>query len=81
MSERIAQELGDTYCIVDKRSTGNLDPSIVQTKNGRYMLRSKCPVCGKTKTRFIKKQEASGLLSMLGIRIPLANVPGLNLLF
>ena len=62
MSARIAQELGDTYCIVDKRKTGNLDPTIVQTKNKRYMLKSRCPVCGKTKTRFIKKQEASGLL-------------------
>ena len=81
MSARIAQELGDTYCIVDKKKTGNLEPTVVQTKNGRYMLKSKCTVCDKTKTRFIKKQEASGLLSMLGIKTPLANVPGLNLLF
>ena len=81
MSARIAQELGDTYCIVDKRKTGYLDPTIAQTKNGRYMLKSKCPVCGKTKTRFIKEQEASGLLLMLGLKTPLANVPGLNLLF
>ena len=81
MASRLSEQLGDTYCIVDKRKTGNLDPGIVQTKNGRYMLKSKCPVCGKTKTRFIKKQEASGLLSMLGIKTPLSKVPGLNLLF
>ena len=81
MTPKIVQELGDTYCIVDKRKTGNLDPQVVQTKNGRYMLKSKCTVCGKTKTRFIKQQEASGLLSMLGINTPLARVPGLNLLF
>ena len=81
MADRVAQQLGETYCIVDKKKTGNLDPTIAQTKNGRYILASKCPVCGKNKTRFIKKQEASGLLSMLGIKTPLANVPGLNLLF
>ena len=33
MSSRIDQKLGDTYCIVDKRKTGNLNPSVVQTKN------------------------------------------------
>ena len=61
--------------------TPNLDPTSVQTKNGRYMLKSKCAVCGKTKTRFVKAQEASGLLSMLGVKTPLSMVPGLNLLF
>ena len=81
MSERALKAIGDTYCIVDKRKTPNLEPVIVQTKNGRYMLKSKCAVCGKIKTRFIKAQEASGLLSMLGLKTPLANVPGLNLLF
>ena len=74
------QELGDTYCIVDRKKTGNIDPKVVQTKNGRYMLKSKCTVCGNTKTRFIKAQEASGLLSMLGLKTPLAKIPGLNLL-
>ena len=81
MASKIAQSIGDTYCIVDKKKTENLNPEIRQTKNKRYMLRSTCPVCGKIKTRFIKAQEASGLLSMLGIKTPLANVPGLNLLF
>ena len=81
MSSRIAEQLGDTYCIVDKKKTSNLNPSVVQTKNGKYMLKTKCAVCGNTKTRFIKKQEASGLLSMLGIKTPLSRFPGLNLLF
>ena len=81
MADKVAQRLGETYCIVDKKKTGNLDPSVVRTKNGRAMLVSKCPICGKKKTRFLKEQEASGLLSMLGIKTPLANVPGLNLLF
>ena len=32
-------------------------------------------MCGGTKSRFIKNQEAKGLLSNLGIRTPLSKVP------
>ena len=81
MATRLVEALGPTYCIVDKRKTGNLYPTIAETKNGRPILVSKCPICQKKKTRFIKKQEASGLLSSLEIKTPLAYVPGLNLLF
>ena len=42
----------------------------VKTRNGKIMLSSNCAVCGSKKSRFIKEQEASGLLSSLGIRIP-----------
>ena len=34
------------------------------------MLSSKCAVCDSKKSRFIKEQEASGLLSSFGIRTP-----------
>ena len=36
---------------------------------------SKCALCGSKKSRFIKNQEAKGLLSNLGIRTPLSKVP------
>ena len=39
------------------------------------MLLSKCAICGGKKSRFIKNQEAKGLLSNLGIRTPLSKVP------
>ena len=39
------------------------------------MILSKCTVCGGKKTRFIKNQEAKGLLSNLGLRTPLSKVP------
>ena len=39
------------------------------------MLLSKCPICGSKKSRFLKKQEASGILSSLGLRTPLSKVP------
>ena len=35
------------------------------------MLLSKCTVCDSKKSKFIKEQEASGLLSSLGIKTPL----------
>ena len=36
---------------------------------------SKCAVCNNKKSRFIKEQEASGLLSTLGINTPLSKIP------
>ena len=39
------------------------------------MLILKCAKCENEKSRFIKKQEATGLLSNLGFRIPLSKVP------
>ena len=36
---------------------------------------SKCATCGSKKSRFIKNQEAKGLLSNLGLRTPLSKVP------
>ena len=38
------------------------------------MLLSKCVKCGSKKSRFIKNQEAKGLLSNLGNRAPLSKV-------
>ena len=43
------------------------------------MLSSNCAVCGSKKSKFIKEQEASGILSSLGIRTPLTQVPLLGL--
>ena len=48
------------------------------------MLKSTCSVCGNKKSRFVKKkkkQEAKGIISSLGIKIPLSKIPGLNILF
>ena len=36
---------------------------MLKTINGRLMLSSKCAVCGSNKSRFVKKQEAKGLLN------------------
>ena len=44
-------------------------------------MQSKCVVCGIKKSRFMKEQEAKGLLSSLGIKTPLNKIPLLNVLF
>ena len=39
------------------------------------MTLPKCVVCGSKKSRFIKKQEANGILSNLGLKTPLSKIP------
>ena len=39
------------------------------------MLLPKCAVCDSKKSKFVKEQEASGLLSSLGIKTHLNKVP------
>ena len=70
-----------TYCIKCRNVTENIDPKMVRTKNNRLVLQSKCSACGIKKSRFVKEQEAKGLLSNLGIRTPLSKIPLLNVLF
>ena len=61
-----------TYCLYCKKETENVNPNVVKNRKGRIMLLSKCSVCGKGKSRFLKLQEASGLLSSLGLnKIPI----------
>ena len=45
------------------------------------MMQSSCANCGSKKSRFIKDQQAMGILSNLGIKTPLSKVPLLNILF
>ena len=39
------------------------------------MILSTCTICGGKKLKFIKEQEAKGLLSNLGLRTPLNKIP------
>ena len=70
-----------TYYVKCKKDTENIDPKIVRTKNDRLIMQSKCSICGIKKSRFIKEQQAKGLLSNLGIKTPLSKIPLLNVLF
>ena len=70
-----------TYCVKCRKKTENLNSKIFKTKNGRLIMQSKCTKCGNKKSRFVKGQEAKGLLSKLGIKAPLSRIPLLNVLF
>ena len=49
--------------------------NVLKTKKERMVLSSNCEVCGSKTSRFIKQQEAIGLLSSLGIRTPSNKIP------
>ena len=61
-----------SYCLKCRKNTENINPRVSKTSNGRTMVLSKCAICGSKKSRFIKNQEAKGLFSSLGFRIPLS---------
>ena len=44
----------------------NKNQKVFKTKNERLILKSICSVCNNKKSRFISKNEGSGLLSSLG---------------
>ena len=64
-----------SYCLKCKKDTENINPRVSKTSNNRTMMLSKCAICSSKKSRFIKNQEAKGLLGNLGIRTPLNKVP------
>ena len=64
-----------SYCLKFTENTEGIDPKVSATSNGRTMVLSKYAKCGSKKSKFIKKQEAKGLLSNLGIRTPLSKIP------
>ena len=62
-------------CLKCRKNTKNINPRVSNTSNGRTMVLSKCAICGSKKSRFIKNQEAKGLLSNLSVKPPLSKVP------
>ena len=64
-----------SYCLKRRKDTENINAKVSKTSNNRIMVISKCAICGSKKSRFIKNQEAKGLLSNLSIRTPLSKVP------
>ena len=62
-------------CLKCRKDTENINPKVSNTSNDRKTILSKCAVCSSKKSRFIKDQEAKGLLSNLGVRTPLSKVP------
>ena len=64
-----------SYCLKCKINTESIDPKVSATSNGKTTVLSKCAICGSKKSKLIKKDEAKGLLSILGVRTPLSKIP------
>ena len=67
-----------SYCFKCRRNTKSINPKVLKTINGKAIILSTCAICGSKKSKFIKQQEAKGLLSNLGIRTPLNKIPVLG---
>ena len=63
------------YSLKCKKDAENINSKVSKTDNNRTMILSNCAKYGSKKSRFIKNQEAKGLLSNLGIKTPLSKVP------
>ena len=70
-----------TYCVKCRKNTENLNPKVFKTKNGRLIVESKCTECGIKKSILVREQEGKCLLSNIGNKTPLSEVPLLNILF
>ena len=57
-----------SYCLKCRKDTENINSKVSKTSNGKLMLLSNCAICNSKKLRFLKNQEAKGLLSNLGIK-------------
>ena len=62
------------YCLRCKKNTENINSRVSKTSNNKTMLLAKYAICGRKKSRFIREQEASGLLSSLVLKTPLSKI-------
>ena len=58
----------ETYCLVCRYYTKDNNPKIVRNRQNRLMIQSNCANWCSKKSRFIKEQQAMGILSNLGIK-------------
>ena len=68
-----------SYCLKCTKNTESIpkfqNPKVSKTTKGKTMILSKCAICGSKISKFLKEQQAKGLLSNLGIRTPLNKIP------
>ena len=64
-----------SYRLKCKKNTESINPKVSKTTDGKMMILSKCAICGSKKSKFIKEQQAKGLLSNLDIRTLLNKIP------
>ena len=67
-----------SYCFKCRKNTESINPKVPKTTNGKAIILSTCAICCSKKSKFIKQQEAKGLLSNLGLKTPLNKIPVLG---
>ena len=67
-----------SYCLKCRKNTEIINPKVSKIRNDKTIVLSECAICGSKKSKFIKEQQAKGLLSNLGIRTPLNKIPVLG---
>ena len=71
-----------TYCLkCQKKKYKKCEFKSIKNKNEKNNLSSKCAICQSRKSRFMKEQEAKGLLSGSGIKTPQSNIALLGNIF
>ena len=65
----------------DRKNRKNKKTRFAKTNKEKLVILSKCVVCDTEKLRFIKEQEASGLLKSLEIKTSLSKISLIDLLF
>ena len=53
----------NTYCLVYKKYTVNINPKVIKTKNNRKMMLSRCSICNNKKPTFVS--QGSGIFDSL----------------
>ena len=64
-----------SYCLKCRKNTENSNAVVSNNSNGKTMILSNCAICGSKKSRFIKTQEAKGILTSLGFKTELDTIP------
>ena len=72
----------NTYCLSCKKDLKNIDSKVVETKNNRKMMLSRCSICNNKKSTFTAEpsslerssseriSQGSGLFYSLGLNTP-----------
>ena len=63
-----------SYCFKCKENKESINPKVLKTNNVKTMILSKYAICGSEKSKSIEKQEASGIISNLGLKKPLKQI-------
>ena len=55
----------NTYCLLCKKYTRDINPKVKKTKNNRKIMLSRCFICNNKKSTFVS--QGSGWLDSLGL--------------